>query len=383
MFLALRELRHAKLRYMLMSFIMVLIVLLVLFVTALARGLSSDNASSIKQMDADYYVLQENSDQRLTRSSIERSTVKQISQALAQDTTVSYASLGVQMTSITKAGSPKKVDSTFFAVDTEQFLTPALVEGKMFGANSADEVIVDRSFTEEGLQIGDLIEDTSTGLQFKIVGFTEGESFSHSPVIHMSFDAWNVLSKNRIIHPAAAGASQAGEDSIPPITAVAVRGEIKDADQLQDQVSGIEVITQAEALKGIPGYKEEQGSLQMMIAFLFIIAAFVLAVFFYVLTIQKIGQFGVLKAIGAKTAYLARTLILQVLLLSVASIGIGIALTYGLSLMLPPSMPFELTPSLVLISSGLFLFVALAGSMLSLYRISKVDAIEAIGRAAA
>ena len=57
----------------------------------------------------------------------------------------------------------------------------------------------------------------------------------------------------------------------------------------------------------IPGYSEEQGSLTMMITFLYIIAAFVLTVFFYVITIQKVDQFGMLKAIGAKTSYLAKS----------------------------------------------------------------------------
>ncbi|WP_186725776.1 hypothetical protein [Rummeliibacillus sp. SL167] len=56
----------------------------------------------------------------------------------------------------------------------------------------------------------------------------------------------------------------------------------------------------------MPGYKEMQGSFTMMKVFLFIIAAFVSSVFFYILTIQKSHQFGVLKAIGAKSWYIAK-----------------------------------------------------------------------------
>lgn len=58
----------------------------------------------------------------------------------------------------------------------------------------------------------------------------------------------------------------------------------------------MEVITKSDAVSAIPGYKEEQGSLLMMIAFLYVISAFVLAVFFYVITIQKTSQFGILKS---------------------------------------------------------------------------------------
>ncbi|HHQ0972437.1 TPA: ABC transporter permease, partial [Listeria innocua] len=42
MFLALRELKHSKLRYILIGLIMVLIAWLVLFVTGLANGLAND-----------------------------------------------------------------------------------------------------------------------------------------------------------------------------------------------------------------------------------------------------------------------------------------------------------------------------------------------------
>ncbi|MNN55632.1 FtsX-like permease family protein [compost metagenome] len=164
--------------------------------------------------------------------------------------------------------------------------------------------------------------------------------------------------------------------------AIAVKGTKEIADSIKTQVSGVEVISKSQSLQGIPGYKEEQGSLLMMVAFLFIIAAFVLAVFFYVMTIQKMNQFGVLKAIGAKMSYLARGLISQVLLLSITSLVIGIGLTYGVSLLLPESMPFELNAGVVVICTVLFLFVSLLGSLLSLNRVAKVDAIEAIGRAA-
>lgn len=176
------------------------------------------------------------------------------------------------------------------------------------------------------------------------------------------------------------GAGEGGAGVV--FNAIAFKGSGSTAAEVGAQVSGVDVISKAEALKGIPGYKEEQGSLLMMIAFLFIIAAFVLAVFFYVITIQKINQFGVLKAIGAKTGFLARSLLAQVLSLSVFSLAIGIALTYGVSAVLPDSMPFELNFSLVGGSALLFLVVAVAGSLLSLYRVAKVDAIEAIGRAA-
>lgn len=50
------------------------------------------------------------------------------------------------------------------------------------------------------------------------------------------------------------------------------------------------------AIKGMPGYMEENGTTVMMLVFLVAISAFVIAVIFYVLTIQKTQQFGSLQS---------------------------------------------------------------------------------------
>ncbi|MGG4093319.1 ABC transporter permease [Paenibacillus lautus] len=366
MFLALRELRHAKLRYLLIGFIMVLIAWLVLFVTGLAQGLSSDNASSIQNMKADYLVLQEESDHRINRSILTEELWNEVQRHPdGNDATP----LGVHMNTLTKEGSTAKFDAAFFAIDVQSMLAPKVVEGTMISNTDTDHVMADRSLKDDGYRLGDRIVDQATGAAFTIAAFTEGQSFSHAPVIHINFEEWKALL------PSSA-------KQVPIYSAVALNGSPEQIEALAREVSGIEIMTKDEALQGIPGFKEEQGSLIMMIVFLFVIAAFVLAVFFYVITIQKMNQFGVLKAIGAGTGYLVRNLIFQVLTLTIISLAISIGLTYGVSLLLSGIVPFSLPPSVVLLCSLLFLAVSLMGSLLSLYRVIKIDAIEAIGRAA-
>ena len=60
-----------------------------------------------------------------------------------------------------------------------------------------------------------------------------------------------------------------------------------DAAKLDKQVKGIETVTKSTAVKGMPGYKEENGTILMMLSFLIVISAFIISVFFYVITIQK------------------------------------------------------------------------------------------------
>lgn len=56
-------------------------------------------------------------------------------------------------------------------------------------------------------------------------------------------------------------------------------------------------------------------------------------------------------------------------------------LTLGVAQLLPATMPFELSLPLVSGIIAIFVVVALLGSLLSLYRVFKVDPIEAIGGA--
>lgn len=365
MFLALREMKHAKFRYVLIGFIMVLISWLVFFVSGLAQGLSSDNASAIKEMKADYFVLQKDSNHKVTRSILDEDVYQDVKQFVPEK---EATPLGVQMTTVTK--NSLKMDVTFFAVDPVSFLMPSVKEGVTLNATTENEVIADSSLQKEGVQLGDRIQDELTGREFTVIGFTDNKSFSHTPVIFMNFAGWSSLQQAKI-----------NRNEAETYNGIALNTTTDTADELKKQVTSVDVITQKEALQGIPGYSEEQGSLLMMIVFLFVIAAFVLAVFFYVMTIQKIHQFGVLKAIGAKQIYLAKNIISQVLILTVSSLVVSIGLTYVMANLLPSSMPFYLNPALIIGCSALFLVVSLAGSLISLYKVKKIDAVDAIGRA--
>src|SRR5699024_11530836 len=119
----------------------------------------------------------------------------------------------------------------------------------------------------------------------------------------------------------------------------------------------------------------------MIVVFLFIISAFVSTVFFYVITLQKVNQFGILKAIGAKTSYIAKSIIIQVTLITMIGLLFSSLLVYGMTQVIPEGMPFRTSPTIVLGTAALFLILNLLGSLLSVNKVAKVDALEAIGRA--
>ncbi|MBC1522218.1 FtsX-like permease family protein [Listeria aquatica] len=357
MFLALKELKHAKLKFSLVVLIMVLIAWLVLFVTGLANGLASDNGSAIESSKATGFLVEKDSDNRLTRSSLSEEKVQRAEEKFGKNATA----LGVQMTTVTKPSAAKKTDVTFFGIDPSRFLVPEKVSGSSLAENQGNVVIADEKLKESGYKLGDKVKDQMSGAVFEITGFAKNATYSHTPVLYTNFDSFKKL-------------QQSGANSY---NAVALQGGSGEG----FTQNGLVYASEKEVLENIPGYSEEQGSLLMMIVFLFVIAAFVLAAFFYVITIQKMNQLGVLKAVGAKTSYLARSIVFQVVFLAFVSLVISNALTFLMALALPDSMPFNLSPLTALFCSGLFILMAVLGSILSLSRVVRVDALEAIGRA--
>jgi putative ABC transport system permease protein len=133
-------------------------------------------------------------------------------------------------------------------------------------------------------------------------------------------------------------------------------------------------------IQALPGYSSEMATVSTILAFLFVIAALVMAVFFYVITLQKTSLFGVLKAIGASTRSLAVDLVGQVAVLTVIGAAIGALLANIVSALIPANVPFSLSNDVVILYGLVLLVVAVLGSLLSAWRIARIDPLLAIGR---
>ncbi|WP_339224855.1 ABC transporter permease [Paenibacillus sp. FSL H8-0332] len=374
MFLAIREMRHSKARYSLIMVIMLLVSFLVLFVTGLARGLAYANISALKNMPANYFAVQSDADHTFRRSQL---TDTELAAARSVAGEANATPLGVQTSTIMAAGADIKADITFFAVDMTGMLAPEVTEGAGFTNEVQGSAVADSKLEQSGVTIGSTIRDQASGMSWTVTGFVKDSSYSHTPVVYINQLDWQAMKQGAVQGGGSSGNANA------PYNVIALDVTAAQAAQIADQQQSIEVITQKQAIASVPGYSAEQNSLLMMIVFLFVIAAVVLAVFFYVITIQKTSQFGILKAMGTKMSYLAWSVVGQVMLLSVASLALGILLTLGMNMGLPDTMPFELDGQTMAMTSLLFIGMSLLGSLISVARVAKVDALEAIGRTGA
>ncbi|MBO1625030.1 ABC transporter permease [Bacillus arachidis] len=351
MFLALKELKQSKLRYGLIGTIMMLLSFLVLIISGLANGLSHANASSFIEMKADKFIVSDDVDGKLLRSQIKKEDVDKV---LAQVDAKDAIPMHIKVATFEKEGNSNKVDVAIFSSKQDSFIAPKVIEGKN-GTLENNEVVVDESIKQKGIKLGDELVEPISKKTFKVVGFSQNQMFSHSPVVHMNENAWDAIA---LPHQ-------------KDYSVIALNTDKK--------IDNAKVIDKKEVLQSIPGYKEEQGTLTMIIGFLLAISALLIGVFFYVITLQKTHQLGVLKAIGTKNSYLAKTLVVQSIFLTGVALIIGIGLIFAVEAILPASMPFLLTTTTILQYIGVFILISILGTLISLYQVLKVDALEAIG----
>lgn len=351
--------------------IIVLIAWLVFILSGLGNGLSTLSAAAFKNMKADYVTFEEGSRSSMSRSILSESKVAKLED---QPNVTAASPMGSTMATILKSSSSnkkEKVDIAILGITPGSFLEPKTIEGNPLHQNQSLEVIANNTLKDRGFKIGDMITIEGSLEKMKIVGFVENETYNHLPVIFTTLDKW------RDIQYAAPGSNKGIKD---PVNGIMLQGEKIDPKKLNALFPNTETVTKAAAVQGMPGYKEENGTITMMLAFLLAISAFVLGVFFYVLTLQKSNQFGILKAMGASNSFLAKTIVSQVFLLSLISIIIGILLTYGTALILPKEMPFSLDIKLVITYAILLLVIAILSSLISVRKITKIDPLQAIGR---
>lgn len=373
MFLARKELWFSKKRFFLIGFIIVLITWLVFVLSGLGNGLSDLGTAVIRYSGLDVAIFEKDSELTLGKSTLPESVV---AEALEVEGVEEAASIATAAGAIYRGvnvdeETGKKTAVLFVGIESGSFMEPKTISGENFNEAEPNRVLVDESLMREGFELNDKITLNGVGTEYTIGGFVSNKTLNHLPAIFVTMDT---LRDFKYMVPG----SDMGIEK--PISAVFLKGNNIDTEELTAAIDGIEIGSIKETLNGIPGYSAESGTINLMLWLLIFISAFVIAVFFYVLTTQKVNQFGVMKAIGASNGFIIKSVVSEVFLLSGISILIGIGLTYVMTFVLPEDMPFTLLPNMVVLYGIILLATSLIGSLFSIRSIIKIDPITALGR---
>lgn len=354
MFLAINEMKHSKLRYDLVIGVVFLIAYLVFFLTGLAYGLAQENRTAVDKWQADRILLSDEANGKLNMSMLTMDDYESVKAedkaALAQFSGIVYQ----------KGKKDQQINVSFFGIEADEFLAPNLVKGRMF-KNTGEVVVNDSLAKEDGLQVGDQLKVAGSKQTLKIVGFTDEAMYNVAPVIYMSLADFQEIRFN-----------QALPKEAQKINAIVLREKPK---QVANHLEEIKI---SDFIDDLPGYRAQNLTFAFMIGFLIVIAAIVIGIFIYILTMQKQAIFGVMKAQGISNFFIARSVFVQTAILAFVGIVLGLALTYLSSLVLPAAVPFAIFWGLYLaVSVGMWV-IAILSAVFSVSTVVKIDPLQAI-----
>lgn len=363
--IGLTEVRRHLFQFALISLIVALISYLVLMINGLGVGLNDLAGSALRNWDADAIAYSDQAGISVIRSELSDDTVQRISEI---DGVEESAALGYAAANYRDADG-EVASAAFLGFDPGTIGEPEVIDGDSLGPERLDGLLADSSFLKaSGLEIGDTVSVSQrlTSRDFIIVGEIDEGAFFFQPAVYVLRQAWQELK-----YGASPGA--------PAASIVLVRGD--GLAGVGDE--GFELVDKKTAFANIEGVQGQQSTVTALRWFGYIIGALVIGVFFYVLTIQRVGQIGVLKAIGATDSFVLRQLMVQVVTLSVVGLATAVPLAWATERALstlPEAVPIAFTSGTFLTTSATLLATAIVGALFSIRQIVKTDPLIALGQ---
>jgi putative ABC transport system permease protein len=366
--LALREMLRRPGRFATAAVLLTLIAMLLMLLGGLLDGLILRSTGAIRAQRADLVVFSSTAEQSFLRSRVTPETRAQVA---AVPGVTSVGGIGVtQLGARIPGNGPRDLaDVALFGYQEAPKGVPA--------PPKAGEVWADSILQDNGVKRGQTIELGPARTPVKVVGFVDDVSYSGAGSLWAAPQTWrDVQNANRPASSVAPGVFQAlvvRTDRDPSSVATAI-----------DRATGgaTETVSRTEASDAIGGVKQQRSVFNQIIGVTLVIAAVVVALFFALLTVERVGLYGMLKAIGARSRTLFGGVVAQAVAVAVTAAVVGTAFAVLLDVLLPPgATPYQLLPSRVIISSVSLVLAAVVGSAFSLRRVLRVDPASAIGRA--
>jgi putative ABC transport system permease protein len=237
------------------------------------------------------------------------------------------------------------------------------------------EVWADRVLEADGIRVGTELLLGPARSPVTVVGFVEDTNYLGQGGLWGSPATWRaVVGANRPAEVVADGVFQS----------LVVRGTGDPADLAAaiDTATGGATLSLAlvDTANAIPGVAEQRSTFNQIIGVTVAIAIVVIALFFALLTVERLALYGVLKAIGARSRTIFAGLVVQAVVVTAVASVAATAVVLLLDAAIPPgSIPVTITLPRIVSSIVSLLVAAIAGSAFSLRRVLRVDPASAIG----
>ncbi len=372
MFLALKEMARAKVRFALLVAAIALLVFLILFQQSLQNGLITGFIGAIRNQSAPVLVYSVDG-QRTVQGSI--ITPELDAQVRAAPGVGEIGPIGQgTFTGQPVAGDGNTYDTSLFGYELgpegEGLGHPTtLIEGRLPTADF--EGVASDADVELGYGVGDVIKLLPGDLEITIVGVAEDVQLNVAPTIFTSYDTYIAAVQSR--NPDAG-------TPLPNVLAVSpADGTTPDqlVTSINDQSLELDALTREDAAADTPGVAQVQQSFNIIFLLYGLVVPCVTGLFFLIITFQKANSLTLLRAIGAPARRLVASLLIQVVII------VGLGLIVGTLLYLPLTgrniggLQLRFETGAVIFWSVLLMSLGVLSSLVAARRVLRIDPIEA------
>jgi len=354
-FVALRDLKNARGRFVLMSVVIVLITILVMFLSSLTAGLTRESTSAITDLPADHLAFSMPKADDAPEFTASRVTADQWNAWANIAGVESAVPLGVATARAESRTTTASV--TVLGAEEGSGLVPS--------SDVAPGTVLVTPGAADALEVstGDVVTLAGTELTVEATIDTDA-SFSHTPVVWTTLADWQTV-----------GARGHSPEGTEVATVVALKTSDPDTATMTaaDSDLGTTTVTTKQARSAVSSFQGENSSLSTMQAFLLGISALVAGAFFTVWTISRSGDIAILKALGASTLYLMRDALGQAAVLLTGGVTLGTLLTIAGAQLMPDAVPVVIATSTTVVPAAGLVALGLAGAAVSVARITRVD----------
>jgi putative ABC transport system permease protein len=236
----------------------------------------------------------------------------------------------------------------------------------------ADEVL-----RADGVRVGSTVRLGPARTPVEVVGFVDDSRYNGQGTLWGSLPTW------RRVQDANRPEARLGPGTVQILVVERADGIEPEALAARiDRASGgaTSSLTLDEAIAALPGVSAQEATFNQIIGLTVVIAILVVALFFALITVERIGLYGVLKALGASSTRLFAGVLAQAVLITLLASVIAAVAGLALAAMIPEgSVPFQISAGRLAFSVVFLLVAAVIGSAFSLRRVLKVDPAIAIG----
>lgn len=368
--IALQELLRQPGRFVPVGVALTLLVVLLVVLGGFLDGLELNQTGAYRAHDNRLLVFADDADLQLQRSRITGDTAQDV-EAVAGVGTVGWlsqaASTASPASTAAEPGEDAQIqDVIVFGYDqsTDTIPAPPGDRGAVVDAVLADLI---------GIQSGDTVV-LGPSAEEVTVSQIVGDLTQGAPTVWLSTADW------RAVIGASDPTALPREQTTQALVVTPADGNTSGlAERIDTQVEGVSAATPEQVIGALDVVQSQSSTFRGIIGVTFAVTLLVVALFFALITLERVGLYSVLKAIGARTSDLLLGISIQAVVISVVALLVGIAASLAFVAVLPADLPVRLLPSrLGLIAVGTVV-TALIGSLFTLRRILSIDPAEAIG----